>query len=147
MKMLTVIALVLGLNLAVQAEKKVEENATIIISSNESVKFEGFMNSKAKNFVTKNSNDWKTFTSVINTYTSSTSKFMKMTEEEKQNFLAASSNISNKLSKMKRKNAQEWMKKINTISSIYKFVWSNKMVYNGLEELPEVPVLASQPSI
>lgn len=146
-KILTVIALVLGLNLAVQAEKNVEGNVVTTLTSSEGVKFNSFMNSKAKNFVTKNNTDWKTFTSVVALYNTSISKFMTLSDEEKQNFITASNNINAKLSKMRRKEAKEWLKKLNATSSIYKFVWNNKVVFNGIEDMSEAPQMAAQPSI
>ncbi|MGR3812052.1 hypothetical protein [Jiulongibacter sp. NS-SX5] len=100
------------------------------------------MNTKAKRYVKKNDKEWADFNKVVRLYNSSTGKFLSLSDQEKEDFYSAVASINSKLSRMKKEEAQLWLKKVDVTEKIFSFLWQERNIAEPVElfELPSVKV-------
>ncbi len=124
---------------------KVSSNSYLIAGSD--FNFNVYMNQKAKKFVKKNENEWVTFNKVVSLYNNATGQFLKLTEEEKEQFLASADVIESKLEKLKGRDAQVWLSKVELTEQVFKFIWNNKVEERSVEQYLEKPVIKFENTI
>ncbi len=137
---------VLGVGHAV-ASDSVKVGSGIYLSQGTDSNFKVYMNQNARRFIKKNNEDWDKFNEVVRLYNTSKGKFQKLSETEKADFFSSVATIKGKLAKMNNKEAQTWLKRVDVTEKVFAFIWNNKIEYRAIDELYELPAIASEPAL
>ncbi len=139
-------ALFFGAGVA-NAEDSVRVKNNIYLSTGSEFDFTVFMNKKAKRFVKKEENAWATFNNVVRLYNSSTGQFLKLSDDEKEEFYIATASITDKLDKMRGEEAELWAKKVDITEKVFTFLWNNKIEERPMNLFFELPTISIEQSV
>lgn len=143
---LVIAAAISGVSSA-KANDSVNVNSNIYLSSGSEFNFKVFMNKKAKRFVKKNNDEWATFNNVVRLYNNQTGSFLNLSDAEKVEFSNAVARINTKLAKMKSRESQLWLKKVDVTEKVFNFLWSNKVEEKPLENIYEIPTISIEATV
>jgi hypothetical protein len=108
-------------NIARANDRDSATNEVILVRGAE-VSFANFMTKNAKKLV--KTRDWNVFTEVVTLYNASPSKFMTLSNDKKEAFVAAVENIEVKLNKVRGNKAKIWKQKVTKTASVIKVLWN-----------------------
>jgi hypothetical protein len=108
-------------NIARANDRDSATNEVILVRGAE-VSFANFMTKNAKKLV--KTSDWNVFTEVVTLYNASPSKFMTLSNDKKEAFVAAVENIEVKLNKVRGNKAKIWKQKVTKTASVIKVLWN-----------------------
>lgn len=146
-KIAIVIAAVISGVSSANANDTVNVKSNIYLSAGSEFNFKVFMNKNAKRFVKKNNDEWATFNNVVRLYNSQTGSFLQLSEEEKVEFSNAVASINVKLSNMKSRESQIWLKKVDVTEKVFNFIWDNKTEERSIENIYEIPTVSIEATV
>ncbi len=77
--------------------------------------------------------NWAVFHEVVNTYFTSTGKFLTLSENEKAEFYAAAEAIKNHLAASERPGSETILAKVNLSEAVFRFIWENKVEFQDAD--------------